>query len=150
MKDAIGSPLFYTLLTFVITGAVRSLKTTPIPKSVLPWVALVLGYGLGLTESLTAGHSWGVAALDGLKGLASGTGAIATNETLSTLVRAIPVIGPALADGAFGKKAGPSGLPANVATISVEVKNPPKPETLGETLTKDTVVAPRPSNEDPS
>lgn len=116
MKDYLGSPVFFALLALVINGAIRALKTTPIPKSALPWVALVLGFGVGLVESLSTGHAWGVAALEGLKGLASGTGAIATNETLSTAVRAA---WPGLADALFGPKAGPSSLPANVPTVSV-------------------------------
>ncbi len=121
MKDAIGHPLFYTLLTFIIGGAVRALKTLPIPKSALPWAAIGLGLVAGLVDGLAEGETWQQALLSMLKGLASGTGAIAANETLSTMVRAGS---PALADAFFGKKAGPSSLPANMASVSVPADTP--------------------------
>lgn len=131
MKDVVGSPGFYTLLAFAIGAAIRGLKVLPIPKSALPWIALGLGFASGLVEGLASGEPWAVAALSGLKGLASGTGAVAGNETLPTLLRAMS---PRAADVTFGVKAGPSSLPANVPTVSVPLSE----------STKDTVVTPRP------
>ena len=109
------------LLAVLVGFVVRLLKTDalntflgkfsipPIPKKVLPWIALVLGAVSGMLESKMGGADWKTAAISGVWGVFSGAGAVAGNETMSTLVRSFS---PALSDLIFGKDAGPNPGPA--------------------------------------
>src|SRR5262249_51879813 len=72
-----------------LNGLLAPYSIPPIPKAALPWVALLLGFAGGSLEALTRGATWSAAALSGLMGVISGTIAIAGNETLPPVARAI-------------------------------------------------------------
>jgi hypothetical protein len=118
---ALGPGGWLGLLAVLVGFVVRLLKTDalntllgkfsipPIPKKVLPWIALVLGAVSGMLEAKIGGADWKTSAISGVWGVFSGAGAVAGNETMSTLVRSFS---PALADLIFGKNSGPDPGPA--------------------------------------
>lgn len=59
----------------------------PIPKRVLPWMAIAIGVLGGLVNALAAGKTFQAALADALGGLVAGTGAVAGHEVLIESVR---------------------------------------------------------------
>jgi hypothetical protein len=121
----------WLLLLLVVCGAfVRLLKTdtlnsvlsvffgrpVAVPKKALPWIAIGLGFAIGAVDARANGLGWGDAMLMGLWGLFGGGSAVAVQETMGPLARA--VFGDAFADLIFGKRAdaapkdGPKDPPA--------------------------------------
>jgi hypothetical protein len=131
-----GPAGWLAILAFLVGAAVRLLKTNaadkvlarfyipPIPKKLVPWLALILGYAASVLEAkVRGGYPWKAAALAGFWGVLAGSTAVAGQETLSTLVRGL--LGDKVASVLFGPHAGPDPGPA----ASSPSQRPPKAET---------------------
>jgi hypothetical protein len=116
ISTAVGHGGWMALVAFVVGLVVRIVKSDKvdealafmglpsIPKRALPWISLALGLLAGVIEAKVAGASWDAAALAGAWGLVSGGVAVAGNETVPTIARALM---PGVANTVFGPKAGP-------------------------------------------
>jgi hypothetical protein len=117
----VGHAGWLMLLGLLVGAVVRLIKTNafdaflakfslpPIPKKLLPWLALALGFVGASVEAKIAGASWHVAALSGLWGVFSGAFAVAGQETIPTVTRSITGSGTNVV---FGPNAGPDTGPA--------------------------------------
>jgi hypothetical protein len=102
--SASGWFLVVTLVTFVFARIVKAWPA--VPKTLLPWIALAVGYVVTLGLGLREGLSFADAAVTAWQGLLAGLSAIGGHESLKPLLT--KVFGEDFATFVLGKLPSPA------------------------------------------